>query len=306
MVPALMITVLAAVLVPAASGASAANLLDPVPIPAVQGAAVAALERAPIPAGLNPNPPNPNTAYVASPCVPTFGPGTSYRECRLGATKSHHVVALIGDSHAWMWIPGVAAAGTELDFAVVPLTKPGCALWALFVNRPGWPCLTWFKGVLQRLRKLRPSATIVSFLTGNYSVAQAALPAEVLQSVMAVVPHPILLADPPSDDWYQQTLPTPAQCMATAGNNLGTCALSETAQMRAALAKIQAMVNRNHFPAIPTIQWFCADLICPTLIDQTVTSVDGNHITADYSRLLAPRLANWLRPILQRLWRKRL
>jgi hypothetical protein len=294
--------------VPGTAGAQRAalartNLLTPVPIPAVRTAAAQARAGAPIPSPLNPASSPPVSSYVDPGCVPSFGAGTTYALCSLGAVRSRHLVVLLGDSHAWMWIPGFVSAARSLNFRLVPLTKPGCALWALDLNRPGWPCLTWYAGVLRRLRSLRPSATVVSFLTANFDTSQATFAAHALQRVLRAVPHPVLLADPPSDDWYTITVPTPEQCMGSTGANLGSCALYETPAIHASLAAIQAMANRDSYPAIPTLQWFCAGGVCPTVVDGTVTSADGNHITPEYARLLAPRLANQLLPILARLWR---
>lgn len=155
------------------------------------------------------------------------------------------------------------------------------------------------------LRRLRPSVTLVSFLTGNYPLGQARYAADALERVLRAVPHPLLLTDPPSDDWYPPSaVPTPAQCMNATGATLGRCALRLTPAIRASLVQIQAMVNRDAFPAIPTLQWFCASEICPTVIAGTVTSEDGNHITPQYARLLAPRMAGQLSPILRRIWRR--
>jgi hypothetical protein len=241
---------------------------------------------------------------VAPDCLPTFGPGLSFDLCDLGAVRSRHLVVLVGDSHASMWIPGFVSAATELDFRLVPIAKPGCALWALHENRPGWPCLTWWQAALRTIKRLHPSATVVSFMTGNYTVAQASFAAAALQGVLRAVPHPIVLADPPNDDWYVPTVPTPAQCMSSQGANIGRCALHETPAMRASLTQIQAMVNRDEYPTIPTLQWFCAQTICPTVIAGTVTSEDGNHLTPEYAQWLAPRLAGRLGPILRQMWRE--
>ena len=280
-----------------------AQLLSQRPIAPVAAAAKLALAGAPIPVALNPSTPAGVGAAVASDCLPAFGPGTTYQLCSLGAVHARHTVVLLGDSHASMWTPAFVQAAVHLDFRRVPLAKPGCALWALHENRPGWPCLTWWRGVLRELAKLRPSATVVSFMTGNYTVAQAGLAERLVQRVMRAVPHPVLFADPPSDDWYVDNVPTPSQCMSSPEANLGRCALHVTAAIRASLQSIQAMVNRDGYPAIPTMQWFCDGDICPTVIGGTVTSEDGNHVTPQYARVLGPRLTNRLRPVLHALWR---
>lgn len=202
-----------------------------------------------------------------------------------------------------MWLPAFVAAAKQLAFALVPLTKPGCAIWAIHENRPGWPCLSWYRSALRNIASIHPSATVVSFMTANYTVAQASVAAAVLQRVLRAVPHPVLLADTPSENWYGQGGASPGKCLSSPGASQGTCAMPEVAQVRATLTHIQAMVNRDGYPAIPTLQWFCADRICPAVIDHTPTTEDGNHITAQYARLLASRLTNRLRPILTWLWR---
>ncbi len=304
LVAAVLIAAAPALAAAQAGGWPPARLLTQTPIQPVSAAVLAAREHAAIPTTLNPASASLAGPDVASRCLPTFGPGTTFDLCSLGAVRSRHLVVLLGDSHASMWVPGFVPAATKLDFRLVPLAKPGCALWALHENRAGWPCLTWWRAALRTIRRLRPSATVVSFMTGNYSVTQAAFAANALQRVMRAVPHPVVLADPPSDDWYLPTVPTPAQCMGSPGADIGRCALHETPAIRASLTQIQSMVNRDGYPAIPTLQWFCAQGICPTVVGGTVTSEDGNHLTPQYAQLLAPRLATRLRPILHRLWRQ--
>lgn len=279
------------------------ELFDQRPVAPVVAAAALARAGAPIPTVLDPATAAGAGQPIASACLPAFGSGLSYQLCSLGDVQARHTVVLLGDSHASMWTPAFVRAARRLGFRLVPLAKPGCALWALHENRPGWPCLSWWRGVLGVIARLRPSATIVSFLTDNYTVAQAGLAARLVARVMRAVPHPVLLADAPSDDWYVNNVPTPAQCMAAPGANLARCGLHLTPAIRASLQRIQAMVVSHGYPAIPTLQWFCEGDLCPTVIGGIVTSEDGNHITPQYAQALGPRLANRLRPILAELWR---
>ena len=298
MVALLLVLIIPAMTSAQGAGWPSAQLLTDVPIRPVALAVAQARRRAPIPKSLRPGSASP----VGSNCLPSFGPGTKFNICSLGDARSRHLVVLLGDSHAAMWIPGFVTAATELDVRLVPLAKPGCAMWALHANRHGWPCLTWWREALAAIRRLHPSATVVSFMTGNYKVAQANVAANEVQSVLQAVPHPIVLADPPSDEWYVNKLPSPEQCMSSRGANIGRCALHVTPDMTASLTQIQSMLDRDGYPAIPTLQWFCAEGICPTVIDRTVTTEDGNHITPQYAQLLGTRLAGRLGPILKQLW----
>ena len=37
----------------------------------------------------------------------------------------------------------------------------------------------------------------------------------------------------------------------------------------------------DHHPVIPSLQWFCADGICPMVINHTLTTRDGDHMTKE-------------------------
>lgn len=280
------------------------NLLDSIPLPVVSGAARAAQRGAALPVPLSPPSPAQNQPYAYIPyrCVPRFGPGSSFDVCPLGDTRSRRVVALVGDSHAWMWIPGLVRAARILHFRLIPLTKPGCLLGVIYRNRPGWPCRAWYRRAMRTIAAIRPSATIVSFMTSNFATAQAAWAARTLEGLLLRLPHRILIADPPNYNWYTHSSQTPAACLASAAATRRSCARPETPQVRVILGAIQRMTLRARIPTIPTLQWFCADGICPAVIDRTVTSEDGSHITSQYSRLLGPLLAAQLRPILDATW----
>jgi hypothetical protein len=64
---------------------------------------------------------------------------------------------------------------------------------------------------------------------------------------------------------------------------------------------IDAMLNQTHHLSIPTLQWFCADGVCPSVINDTLTTHDGDHLTMEYSADMAPLLAPEMRRILARL-----
>jgi hypothetical protein len=60
------------------------------------------------------------------------------------------------------------------------------------------------------------------------------------------------------------------------------------------------MTALTHHPAIPTLQWFCADGICPMVIGDTLATRDRDHMTKQFSTALAPLLSLELTPILAR------
>jgi len=71
--------------------------------------------------------------------------------------------------------------------------------------------------------------------------------------------------------------------------------------MKSKFYDLARMTTATHHPAIPTLQWFCADGICPMVINNTLTTRDRDHMTRQYSASLAPLLSLALEPILARL-----
>jgi hypothetical protein len=234
-----------------------------------------------------------NIAYdIPNGCDAGFGSGTTSNICRLGDASSKIVVATFGDSHAQMWTPALIAAGKALGFAVVPLVKPGCLLGRLDISTPGYPCATSYQWALQQLKTLNPTATIVSFRLAQFLQHHASSAVVDLHTVLTSVPAPIYLADTPDN------LPEPAQCLTRNGANMGTCSAPEPSGYVPLMKDISALVNQLHDPAIPTVQWFCANRICPTIINHTLVTHDGSHLTLEYSTALAPLIGKQLQPIL--------
>jgi peptidoglycan/LPS O-acetylase OafA/YrhL len=225
-------------------------------------------------------------------CDAGFGSGTTSNICRLGDPSSKIVVATFGDSHAQMWTPALIAAGKALGFAVVPIVKPGCLLGRLDTSTPGYPCDTWYQWALQQLKRLHPTATIVSFRLSQFLQQRDGVAVADLHTVLTSVPAPIYLADTPDN------LPEPAQCLTRNGANMATCSAPEPSGYVPLMKDISGLVNQLHDPAIPTVQWFCANGICPTIINHTLVTHDGSHLTLEYSTGLAPLIGQQLQPIL--------
>jgi peptidoglycan/LPS O-acetylase OafA/YrhL len=270
------------------------------PLPQVVAAADAVKRNAPLPKGFVPSmakleAENTLISYDIPPgCEPSFGPGMTSRLCPLGDSSSKQVVVVFGDSHAQMWTPALIGAGKKLGFAVVPMVKPGCLLNRLNNAIPGWPCGSWYQWALAQLKALHPIATIVSFKLGNALQRDPSSTVADIRQVMTSVPNAVYLADFPDDN-----MPKPALCIPRNGATLRSCSTHESSRYRPLMQGLSSMASQLHDPAIPTIQWFCAHRICPTIIDNTLVTHDGDHLTMEYSADLGPLLAGALQPILQ-------
>jgi peptidoglycan/LPS O-acetylase OafA/YrhL len=275
------------------------NLWSARPLPQVVTAADAVKRNAPLPKAFVPSMANlerENThiSYdIPTGCEPSFGSGVTSTICHLGDSSSKQVVAVFGDSHAQMWTPALIAAGRRLGFALVLMVKPGCLLGRLNNTIPGWPCGSWYQWALKQLKALHPVATIVSFRLGHALQKHPRSTVAKMRRVMTSVPNAVYLADFPDD-----SLPKPALCITKGGATMRSCSAHESSRYRPLMQDLSNLANQLHDPAIPTIQWFCADEICPTIIDHTLVTHDGDHLTMEYSADLGTLLMHELQPIL--------
>ena len=275
------------------------SLLAARPIPALSRAVTAARDGAPLPKVLVPSgatlaQENTDISYdIPQGCQPSFGSGQTSRICRLGDPTASRVVAVVGDSHGGMWIPALLPIARAQHFAVVVLDKPGCYINRLHTNLSGWPCASWWRWAVQQDHKLHPAATLISFkLSGGYLESHTSTTVADLRNVLRTVTHGVWLEDPPG-----QTRKT-AECITAAGATQRTCSSPVTGGYTQLTRTIQSMLSADHSLSIPTLQWFCASGICPSVIDHTLTTHDGDHLTMEFSADLAPLIGPEMRRIL--------
>jgi SGNH domain (fused to AT3 domains) len=290
------------VLTPARGQPAPASLTRSKAIPQVADAVIEARRRAPIPGQITPTlaalrRENVKVDYdIPKGCEPSFGPGLTSSVCRLGDPSSKRVIVVFGDSHAQMWTPALVAIAAQQRFALVPMVKPGCLISVLSENRARWPCHSWFEWALAKTRALHPVATLVSFLFSELSTTSSIDTAtEDLRSVLAAVPRPVLLADPPG----QSHMPT--TCLASAAANMHNCSSSVPDSYRYLIGQLGDVARAGGYPVIPTEQWFCADGVCPMVVGGTVTTHNLDHLTPEYSGALGSLLGPELKRVERRL-----
>jgi hypothetical protein len=193
-----------------------------------------------------------------------------------------------------MWVPALLPIARAQHFAVVVLDKPGCYVNRVHTNLAGWPCASWYRWAIRQDRKLHPAATLVDFkLTGGFLENHPSTTASALRSVLTRVRNGVWLQDAPG-----QTQKT-AACITAAGATQRSCSSPLTSSYKSLVLAIETMLGQSRHRSIPTLQWFCGDGICPSVINHTLTTHDGDHLTMEYSADLAPLLAPEMRRILR-------
>lgn len=279
------------------------NLWGSKPLPAVAAAAKAAKRAAPLPTAFVPSmtgleQENAMGGDIIPAGCEAFRSHAIGKVCRLGDISSTRVVVALGDSQAGTWMSALVAISREQHFAVVPLDHPGCFVTRVYKNDPGYPCATWYRWALAQDKALHPIATLTVFLLPTRFQQHPALAVRNMKSVLSQVTNGVLVTDKPAQD--QDT----DACVYRVDANMRKCSARVPSTYAPMMRTLARMTTLTHHPVIPTLQWFCADGICPMVVDHILTVRDKDHMTTEYSTALAPLLGRELKPILARLNRR--
>lgn len=283
----------------AGAGAAASTLL-----PLHSGRAAPATVLSPLPLG---------TGFVPSGVSPTLSAavddtgelytdgcqqgltGSAVIRCSFGDRGSSTVVALFGDSHAGRWFPAIEAAATRLGIRLDTFTKSGCrsedtdGLW----NRAGdSPCSEWRGAVVAALNAHPPDLIVLANHLGPRPDRDAA---KQQRDWEAGIGHAIdrlpsssrvlTLADSP------QFANSPVLCLAENLDDTTPCSVPRAEAFNPAIAAAQRAVSaRTGSGYLDLSDYFCNRTFCPPIIGSTLVYSDSHHLTATYSRALAPAL----------------
>ena len=217
--------------------------------------------------------------------------------CIYGDPKGKHTLALFGDSHAQQWLPGLDAEAKKLHWKIVAWTKAACPIADVKVTNAGLgrdytECYAWRSSTVAKIAKLAPDLVLVSqsdSVPGHQVTNTAWGDATVagLASLQAAkIPVAYLLDTP----FPQASVP---DCVAGHLDNVGACNLHRDNIYAdpGRLATLAATLKSARIPAIDPVSWFCTTQGCPAVVGNMLVYRDGSHMTAHYSRWLAPLVA---------------
>jgi peptidoglycan/LPS O-acetylase OafA/YrhL len=218
--------------------------------------------------------------YDLGRCVATTG-ATSSNLCELGDTAARRLVVVLGDSHAAMWMPAFVRFGVGYHWKLVPLVKSGCVPAVMASGN----CARWYGWALGQVRRLHPRAVIVSQFWSSWGRGGVAAVGRELRDLVPLTQRIAVIEDPPARDRAA------LDCLLARDATLGSCAFPVTPAETAAYSSVRREALAAGAGYVPTLQWFCARGLCPTIIGTIITYRDTTHITATYARLLAGPLA---------------
>ncbi len=208
---------------------------------------------------------------------------TSSDVCRFGDTTANRTIGVYGDYHAQMWMPGISRYARNDDYAVVPLTKDGCATAKWLHAEPGDDCARWSTWAIGRLRNLHPDLIIVgesysdAWRAGNGAQAEAGLTRELaaLRRIPACRP-----------DRRPRTCPASRR---TASSPTMRPSQAHVPDHQRSPGRHAERLHRGHcrrrLPADAPMVLHTDR--CPTVVGTTVAYRDSNHITRTYAAQLS-------------------
>ncbi|MBT0994608.1 hypothetical protein KIN34_09945 [Cellulomonas sp. DKR-3] len=237
---------------------------------------------------------------------------TPYR-CSYGDKEAGTDVLLVGDSHAAHWLSGLRVAAEDAGWHLEVSSKTACPVidqlvWIRARDAQYDACLDWGEAVVDRILADPPDLVVTS-LSGEYDVVVDGemVPAgaeadEVLRASMERTwsrledagVRVVVVQDTP---WLAQEL---GDCVGAHPDDPAQCDTpTDEALAASGQENIATAAEATGTPVIDLTPWLCSDEVCPAVVDGTLVMRDEHHVTAEYSRALAPVLEAAVDAVLQ-------
>ncbi|WP_420029090.1 SGNH hydrolase domain-containing protein [Leucobacter chromiireducens] len=203
------------------------------------------------------------------------------------------LIVLAGDSHAAQWFTPLQRIAEERGFHLVSLTKSSCPITQSEINLSGTDrsyseCAEWNRGVQDYVEKNRPELVITSALEDYVPHTTQSLSSGFASSWKRFEKSGTRVAVLVDTPYMNSRVP---DCLAQNQSNPSVCSTPRDVALpttRTQLAEAAASV-----PGVSLID--LTDLICPgeacaPIIGDVLVYRDQHHLSASYSRSLAPFL----------------
>ncbi len=214
--------------------------------------------------------------------------------CVFGDPAGKHTLVLFGDSHAQQWLPGLDREARLKHWKVVAWTKSACPIADVKVTnkalgRDYTECYAWRSQTVAKIVKLAPDEVLVSqsdtVAGGQVSDVNwgEGTVAGLAPLTAAHLPIAYMLDTP----YPNGSVP---ECVASHLSNVGACNIGRSNAYLAPgrLPALAAALAAARITAVNPVDWFCTTQGCPAVVGDILVYRDGSHMTAHYSRWLAP------------------
>ena len=236
--------------------------------------------------------------------------------CAFGDTQSSTTIALFGDSHAEHWLGALDRYGKERGVKIVAMVKGGCPvadmpeLMQPRLKRFYHECTRYREAMIQRIIAMRPTAAILSSWDHYLPVNGAESDWQVTPDIwrrglrrtyerLSKAGVPVLAMRGTPRTWFDvpaclsrraARLPLARQCVYERAGSLSKVAAD--AQTEAARGLDVSFIDMN--------DQICTTATCQVVRNGIIVFTDDNHLTATFSRSVAPVLGARLESALAR------
>jgi peptidoglycan/LPS O-acetylase OafA/YrhL len=226
------------------------------------------------------------------------------RDCVYGVAGGAFTVALVGDSHAAHWFPALERLAKHEGWRVVTFVKVACPFIDMRVSnvalkREYRECAAFNDATIERLNRIRPDLTLISMSriaihplrsSDDTVSAKAAAVARMIDRL----PGPAaLIVDTP---YAGRDIPG---CLSAHVNDVDRCAIPRATAFTDHLGGIEkAAAKATGAGLIDLTRKICIEDPCPVVVNGMITFRDHGHLTATFSRSLAPALGWAIRDVL--------
>uniref|UniRef100_UPI0024584DC6 SGNH hydrolase domain-containing protein n=1 Tax=Nocardia brasiliensis TaxID=37326 RepID=UPI0024584DC6 len=222
--------------------------------------------------------------------------------CSYGDVAASRTIAVTGSSHAEHWVPALDLLGKEHHFRVEVYLKMGCPLTIAeevsYKGEPNPDCRDWSRDVLDRLGADRPDWVFTTSTRPRDDIGDET-PPEYLDVWSALSERNLNLLAMRDTPWLRRNgiRYRGIDCLAHGGDRV-SCGMKRADALDAVdPAAAPAASYPNVFP-LDLTDAVCEPEVCPIAEGNILIYHDEHHLTASYSRSLAPELGRRLQPIL--------
>ncbi len=226
--------------------------------------------------------------------------------CEFGDTRSSTTLVLLGDSHAEHWLGGLDRVGRERGWKIIAMVKGGCPVADMpelvhtRLKRYYHECTRYREAMLQRIIAMRPDAVILSswdhYMPTDGSVSDWQVTPTAWRNGLRRTYERLTNAGLPTVSirgtprtWFdvpgclsRRAARVPFAQSCDYERRIAMSAVAIAAQDDAAKGLPIRFVDMN--------DQICATPRCSVVKNGTVVFTDDNHLTASFTRSLAPTL----------------
>jgi hypothetical protein len=270
-------------------------------------------DQRPIPAGLRPGLAQAKFDHPADKVRCTEpNTGSNARRCWFGDPGARPRIALMGDSHALMWLPAFKRSAAIEGWRLVTLIRGGCEPTLGTRNLGqyrldgGSSCQAWRQAAVDWLGENRPDLIVITHLD-SYQLVDTqgrALPRREqakawgagMRRMLEALPdtsHVLLFGDAPKN--HQN----PVKCLKRHVSNMSACVSRRVPRSRrhveTAIREAAEAKGADHRSLYGRI---CTYDPCPLVHDSVLLFRDKHHLTRTFAELLTPSVRDMLQDVL--------